>query len=228
VTQIPPTPVVSIVDQGVIANANQVNYGYCALADLKADLSIPAADTTRDTALNLAITAASRAIDHVAHRSFYMLEQPTVRLFYAESYWELLLRGNDIATTANLLLQTDSSDTGTFDQTWVNGTDYILEPYNGLSNGEPWPYTRIRCISNSLLFPIWGRRPRVQITAHWGWPAIPAPIEQACRLWAARIFKRREAPFGVISVGEFGPLRLQSDPDIDELIVPYMLAEGFA
>lgn len=67
------------------------------------------------------------------------------------------------------------------------------------------------------------RLDRVQITARWGWPEVPAAVTQATFIKAARLFQRKDSPQGVAGFGEFGPIRVSTreDPDICQLLMDY-------
>ncbi len=50
----------------------------------------------------------------------------------------------------------------------------------------------------------------------------PGPIVEACIIQAARIFRRKDAPFGVVGTPEIGMVRIVSlDPDVKQMIAPY-------
>jgi hypothetical protein len=49
----------------------------------------------------------------------------------------------------------------------------------------------------------------VQITARWGWPAVPKPVLQAAQIQAVSIFKSADAPLGVAGFGDIGVVRLR-------------------
>ena len=165
-----------------------------------------------------AINAASRSIDQHCRRRFFADSSATARVFRSEG-WDLCYV-DDISTTTGLVVKTDTSDSGTFDTTWA-ASDYELAPINGVSSaGEAWPYEALRAVE-SRRFP-WGRRSTVEVTAVWGWPAVPVSVTEACLLLASRLYRRRQSPEGVVGFGEFGPVRLtRSDADVAELLRPY-------
>ncbi|MDX2921298.1 hypothetical protein PV370_25695, partial [Streptomyces sp. NE06-03C] len=64
----------------------------------------------------------------------------------------------------------------------------------------------------------------VQVTARWGWPAVPDEIVQATLIQAARLYKRKDSPEGVTGSAEWGVVRLsRRDPDVWALIEHYVL-----
>jgi hypothetical protein len=192
-----------------------ITNGYATLTQVKAALRI--SDSTEDALLELAIEAASRAIDGNTGRNFYSSGTAT-RYFTADD--DFVLQTDDLAGTA-ITLQTANNADGVYDVTWATG-DYQLEPLNGNSDGIPWPYTRIRAIGN-YLWPISGGEALVKITGVWGWTATPIAVTQACIIQSSRIYKRLDSPLGVAGFGDLGVMRVTRDldPDVAQLIGTY-------
>lgn len=189
--------------------------------DLKAYLGI--SDSIDDIQLSTAVAATNQAITEHCGRTFdkTALASPTVRLFRPECQWELKV--DDFWETTALIVKTDEGDDGTYETTWTLNTDFILEPINGMRHGQTWPYDKIVAINR--YFPVWNRRPGVQITAAWGWAAIPASVTSAALLIGARLFKRRTSPEGVLNgFQDFGPVRISrnEDPDAFRLLGPFV------
>jgi len=138
---------------------------------------------------------------------------------------------DDISSTA-ITLKTSTLADGVFDVTW-SATDYQLEPTNGILDGLTVPYTRIRAVGD-YLFPTlnanFGSEALVQLTATYGWPAVPEPITQAVIIQASRIFKRYDSPLGVAGFGDLGAIRVTRalDPDVAQLVEPYRRMRMFA
>lgn len=66
---------------------------------------------------------------------------------------------------------------------------------------------------------MWPNLPTVQVTARFGWSAVPYQVNEATILKAASLFKRKDAPFGVAGFNEFGAVRItRKDPDVLELL----------
>lgn len=189
-----------------------VTNGYCTLVQLKGYIDQSGAvtiGTGDDTELEFAINSASRAIDAFCNRRFYLDAQVSARVFVAES--PTLLKVADFSTSTGLVVKTDTVGNGTFDRTWET-TDYQLEPLNGIQEGlEGWPYWRIRAIDDEA-FPV-DTRARVQITAKWGWAAVPDAVLQACLIQSLANFKRKDAPYGVVGFDEYGAARAQVEMD---------------
>lgn len=210
---------------------------YTTLAQLKAALRIT--DTDDDPMLQIAITASSRAIDAHCNRQFGLLAVPTARYYTPRpeevrpsrlhgsltgGYWHrYVVDIDDLMTSTGLVVKTDPDGDGNFDTTLVLDTDFRLAPWNANADGRPW--TRLVPILGpvgftGLWFPNLERS--VQITAQWGWSAIPNEVQQACILQAARLFTRRLAPFGIAGSPDIGTqMRLLAKLDAD---VEVMLA----
>lgn len=183
--------------------------GYVTVRELAAYISHP--DQEEDDALEDAIHSASRAIDDYCGRHFYTSDTATARRYIATDYY--CLKVDDIAVTTDLVVKTDDNNDGTYETTWA-ASDYELDPIDGVVDGIPgWPYTKVHAIG-SYAFPLastGARRFTVQVTARWGWAAVPEPVRQSCLQVASEEFNRRHAPFGVRDTMEFGPIRLSAD-----------------
>jgi hypothetical protein len=188
---------------------------YATVAEVRLRFAID--DEYDDELLEKAIRTASRSIDDCCDRRFYTDTTATPRVYQPDSRWHVTV--DDFWTTEDLDVAIDSTGTGTYDTTLVPG-DYHLRPYNGVIGGrEGWPYNQVRTRSGHQL-PC-GHGPSVQVTAKWGWAAVPHPIREACLLLAAELFKLKDAPFGVAAWGDFGPVRVRDNPKVCALIQPY-------
>ncbi|SNY29034.1 head-tail connector protein [Paractinoplanes atraurantiacus] len=173
-------------------------------------------DDDRDDLILKAIAAASRLIDRRTGRRFYADRVATARTFpvCGQSMYvggEQVLLVDDIATATDLAVATGSTGSWTPVSTWETGPD------NALAYGQP--ITEIRAAAGWI--PATGR---VQITARWGWPAIPEEIAQAAQLLAARLYRRKDSPNGVIGSADWGTIRVsRTDPDVEALIQPFVI-----
>lgn len=202
-----------------------ITNGYITLAELKSYMKPSIGDSSDDTELEYAVEAASRMIDQHCRRRFYADTSATARTYRAE--WVDKIYVDDISTLTGLLVSTDTTDNGTFDRSWTVSTDFEMEPLQAIGpGGETWAYTTIRAVGTSYRFPTGGRRPRVQVTATWGWPAVPDAVRQACFVQSARLFRRAGSPEGVIGgfVSDVGPIRVGTrlDPDVAMLLTGYV------
>ena len=194
---------------------------YVTLAQLKSTLRIT--DTADDAELGYAISAASRAVDHYCRRQFgNTAAPPTARYFSA--YWDhyrsrYVVPVDDLFTTTGLVVKINAADDqATFATTLALDTDLRLSPFNAPEEGRPWT-ALIGAPGSAYTLPT--RERSVEVTARWGWSAVPAVVTQATLIQASRLFKRRDAPFGVAGSPEMGSeLRLldRLDPDVAVLL----------
>lgn len=189
---------------------------YCTTAELKAYLGIT--DTASDTQLADSITTASRGIDHFCGRRFFADTSATARIFVPRD--RVTLKVDDFQSAAGLIVQVDTGDDATF-ATTLTAADYELQPFNNVVDGEPgWPYYRIIYVTST--WPCGNKRAgSVQVTAKWGWAAIPGPVKQACIYLAEETFKMKGSPFGVAASDQFGPIRMRDNPKVMNMLKPY-------
>ena len=198
-----------------------ITNGYATRNQVKAALRIGVGDTLDDDLIDNCVGAASRLIDGYCNRKFWQSGTAS-RIYQAEDSFYCSI--DDIAGTA-ITLKTSSQADGTFDVTW-KVSDYQLEPLNGNLDGLEWSYDKIRAVGD-YLFPTvnanYGEQALVQVTAVFGWPAIPEPVTQATIIQASRIFKRYDSPLGVAGFGDLGAIRVSRylDPDMAQLVEPY-------
>lgn len=156
------------------------------------------------------ITVASRAIDSWCGQSFSPDANATARVF--RPYGSTLCRADPFWTTSGLVIKTDSGDDGLYATTWTSG-DYDLEPFGG-ELGQMWsaPYDTIRAVG-AYWFPMVTKRLRsVQVTAKWGWAAVPDVVAEACEILTVDLWARKDTPFGITqNVAEFAGLRIGRD-----------------
>jgi hypothetical protein len=206
-----------------------ISNGYATRNQVKAALRIGTADTLDDDLIDNCVGAASRLIDGYCNRRFWQTGTAEARVYQAEDSFYCSI--DDIAGTA-LTLKTSSQSDGTFDVTW-KVSDYQLEPLNGNLDGLEWSYDKIRAVGD-YLFPTvnanYGEQALVQVTAVFGWPAVPEPVTQATIIQASRIFKRYDSPLGVAGFGDLGAIRVSRylDPDMAQLVEPYRRMRIFA
>ena len=189
--------------------------GYCTLAQVKAALRLT--DNADDTLLESAIQSASRRIDEECNRWFYKTNQTPVQVYPASIYECGVL--NDIANSS-VTVKIDSVGDGSYTTTWTQGQQYQLEPLNTVITGKP--YRRIVAI-NGYSFPIADDKPLVQVTAQWGWNAIPSDVEQACILLSMRQFARLNAALGVVGFADMAIQVRAVDPDVRDLLQQFII-----
>jgi len=190
---------------------------YATLVELKAYLGIP--DTDEDDQLTDALDSASRGIEQFTNRQFNDAVTATARVYYPEHGCRVEV--DDFHTTTGLVVDTDEGDDGTYETEWAS-TDYQLQPLNGIVDGVTgWPYREIIAVEGRR-FPTCSHRAPVQVTARWGWAAVPAPVKQATLIVAAETFKLSTAPFGVAGFDGFGAVRVRDNPMAARRLAPYV------
>lgn len=193
---------------------------YATLAETKADQSIASGDTISDTILDVAINAASRQIDGYTGRRFWVDGSVVARTYWADDEYNVVT--DDIATTTGLIVKTDTGDDGQFATTLTITTAFILTPLNVSAMVPVHPYEGIQTVSG-YSFAV-SDRPGVQVTAKFGWPAVPDDVKKACIVQSWQLAKSSSAPFGVISFGDTGFMQMRSpmNPQAAALLEPYI------
>jgi len=182
--------------------------GYATLTQIKAYMSI--SDNTDNDLLEDLVESASRSIDRIANRRFYLDSTASARLYRA--YSNIFVFVDDIGTTSSLVVAMDEDGNGTYSKTLTLNTDYILDPLTSQSLNRP--FTQLTMVSNTESWPIFpgitsnGLRPGVQVTARWGWPSVPDDINMACLILTADLYKRKDAPGGILGLGDLGVVRM--------------------
>lgn len=189
---------------------------YATLSELKAYMGIT--DTNADTQLTDALVTASREVDHYCGRRFFADVAATARIFAPRD--SRVLRVDDFQSTSGLIVAIDTGDDATFAKT-LTSADYELQPFNNVVDGEPgWPYYRIVYVTST--WPCTNQREgSVQVTAKWGWAAVPGPVKQAAIYLAEEAYRLKDSPFGVVSGDQFGPIRLRPNQRVLALLDPY-------
>jgi hypothetical protein len=192
---------------------------YASLENLKLALSIT--DTNRDVLLRQALASAARSIDNYTHRRFYLDASTSARTYRPDrrTRWhcdgdELLV--DDIATTTGLIVEVGTA----LGSTWSTVTEYEALPENAVARGVPiTSLLRVRV-------PWTYGQPwtRIRVTARWGWLTVPDVVAQATLLQAARLYRRKDSPEGVLGSAEWGLMRVaRLDPDVKAMLRPLIL-----
>lgn len=191
---------------------------YCNLNELKKQIYPDNldTDTVNDIALQQVITAASRWIDNYCGRRFYSTSADETKTFTPQDGEYLFLPHIDILSVTTL--KTDEDGDRTYETTWAT-TDYDLLP----EDGPPYSYIAV-APQGDYSFP--EHRKAVQIVGLFGYNATnsqPAAVRQACMLLSERLWKRRDAPLGLVANPAGGDIRLidSIDPDVEALLSPY-------
>lgn len=188
---------------------------YVTANELKSFLRIDVADTVDDAQLAFAITAASRAVDLTTKRQFGQAAAAEARIYtprWDGSRCRWVIEIDDLQDATGLTVTTTAGTINLFTK----------QPVNAVVNGKPW--TRLVVDPTAAVIPK-GTENEATVTAKFGWSAVPPTIKQATLLQASRLFKRRDAPFGVAGSPEAGSevrLLARIDPDVAVTLRPYV------
>jgi hypothetical protein len=185
---------------------------YVSRAELKATLGV-GAGTWADDDIDLAIQAATSAVDSMAGRSFGPLVQDSVQEYDADR--SSLVWFNDMAAVSGVAV--DEYGTGSF--VTLAPTDYTLLPRGAPDRGKP--YTSLKLKHSAAVCRL-NAESVVRVTGAAGYAAeVPAEVKLATQILATRLLKRvREAPFGITGLGQDGvAVRIGwQDPDVVMLL----------
>ena len=159
-------------------------------------------------------------VDGICGWRFWQDGSVVAREFYADDLYCCEI-GPGISTTTGLIVKLDEDADGTFETTLTITTDFVLWPLNAADDVPVRPYTEIRLVDN-YAFPLHATgRPGVQVTAKFGWAAVPDWAEKACLIQAGQLFKAKDAAFGYAGANEFGSLRAKTNSIALSLLSPY-------
>jgi hypothetical protein len=208
-----------------------IKNGYVTLDELKAHLlsnSQPAVFTAEaERNMETAIEAVSRLWDATLKTNFYGATE--TRYFTPE--WSDLMYVDDLISVTTF--KTDDDEDGVYETTWAT-TDYWLEPKNARvkpNDRDKRPYRQIRIRkAGDYTFPTkveYG----VEIAGVWGYTngiqsgvptEVPSVVKQGVLLMANRVYRRKDAIFGVAGTPALGvqiiQARIQQDSDIMALM----------
>ena len=189
---------------------------YASVAQLKARLGLADSNTSQDELIADALDTATLAIDRYCGRTFNRDTAASARWFTPGPTG---LETDDFWTTDDLAVTPYLDNTA--QTAWTADTEFRLSPANGVRDGVPgWPYERLDYVyayAPLLWFPGYAR---VQVTAKWGWAAVPADVRSACLILAASELKLKDAPFGIAGFGDYA-VRITNNPAAEAKLRPY-------
>lgn len=148
----------------------------CSLADVRASLELPSADTSRDTLIGTLITAASQAILREVDREFAPATASATRRFRVDDL-TLSLAPFDLRTASSVTLNPETSNPITLTAT----QDYQLLPIGSPSG----TFTSVRF--SSLLTALYASNTvfafgyaLCDISGAWGFATVPVDVNRAC------------------------------------------------
>lgn len=185
-------------------------------------------DTEDNAWLDLAVTAASRAIDRECSkhrfRQFGLLATVETRYFTAQwrdesARWVIEI--DDLMTSVGLVIAIDVDQDDDYEIT-LGTSDYVLRPRSAASLLRPW--TQLAISRSSSAQPMtWPEA--VAVTAKWGWTTVPSTIKQATMILGSRFFQRKDSPFGVKGSPDSDSEEKQifeADPDVCNMLRSYV------
>src|SRR5688572_10954787 len=188
---------------------------YVSATQLKAYLGI--ADTADDTRITDACASISRDIENYCqgHRERQFNDAGSASTREFEPCGGLWLEVDDFSTLTGLVVKYDSAGDGTF-ATTISATNYKAYPLNGRLNAQTWAFYKIKAINHT-----WATSQLYQVTARWGWSAVPAPVYEAAKILGNETFGLQGARFGVAGYDQFGPIRVRDSPMAKSKLNPY-------
>lgn len=191
---------------------------YVTADALKSSLSMDGF-TFADADIAQQLATASRAVDMVCDRRFYLLDPSNDQVRYYTPLRPVTQEIDDLVGLTSLA--TDQDGDGVFETTWELHTDFELAPDNADLDGRPWERIVLKQRSRSQ-FPV-GMPRSVEVTGSFGWTTVPDGVVTLTAILASRLLQRvRMAPFGVVAMGVENAARIvKEDPDL------YMLVRDF-
>ena len=169
-----------------------------------------------DAFLSAALDAAETTVRSTTGRYLAVAGSATARSFVPDG--SAVLRFQDCTSVTSIV------DDGT---ALVAGTDYQLEPINGLNTaGETVPYTQARRLGGTWSNTVEGKA-TVVVTAAWGWAAIPSWAVQATLILARDIVQARDQIGGVAGFDGFGAVRVRENPMVAAILAPHRRVESW-
>ena len=166
-----------------------INQAYATVQEYKA--VVGNSDSAADILIARHLLTCSRLFDREVGQWFGKSDAPVSRIFKAKWTDRLDLDVDEdgcpgIADMTGFAIKVDTDDDGSFadESAWSAG-DFELLPRNAQLGPESRPYTRIETSRSSSKRFVPGNR--VQVTAIWGWPAVPDAVRdeiiELCGIW---------------------------------------------
>lgn len=174
------------------------------LADVRTEMELPVADTSRDTLIGVVITAVSRAIHTYCQREFKTeaASSTATRKFMVPVGSRIIdLNPYDVHSTASLGVTINVEDVGGGTEL-TQGTDYYAMPYGAAANTGT-TYTTIEISRDVAQLHAgqdarrFGFTPVTVHSQHWGFSTVPEDVKRAAILAVSANLDRRLDAFGV-------------------------------
>jgi hypothetical protein len=197
-----------------------ITNGYTTLQAFQDYCNMPTITAAETSTIEQAIEAASRTIDRIANRRFFIDATATARLYRTTDFYTLYV--DDIGSQVGLQVAFDLTGNGTYTDILTLNTDYILDPVTAPQKERP--FTQVTLVgSTTFPLPI-NRRPQVQVTAKFGWylGTPPDDVVEACLILSADYMKRASSVGGVLGLSELGAIRMSPlGRDISAIVRAY-------
>lgn len=168
---------------------------YATVAQYKARAT--KSSSSDDTEIDQVLTAVTRLIERQCGRFFNQDASAVTRLYDGNGRARLYV--DDIATLTGLVVKVDLNgdyDFADADEELTKDTHYWVGPANADKAPEPAPWRFLEVVPDNSRLGIWpDQRRAVQVTAKFGWPAVPAAIREATVLMTREIFDLQQAGF---------------------------------
>ena len=209
-----------------------ITNGYVTIKELQGHLhgnGVPTTFTADDIVnMEFAIEAISRLIDEKCDTTFYAR---TETRYFTPQNSDLLWLDTDLISITTL--KSDEDGNGTYETTWST-SDYWLEPRNArvkTNEEDKKPYRQIRQNPNGS-YAFIKTDYSIEIAGSWGYTdgidgsseptQVPPFVKQAVLLMANRIYRRKDAIFGIAGTPALGVVtvraKIKEDSDIMNLL----------
>lgn len=173
------------------------------------------------------LAAASRQVDKYTGRRFWQDGTVVAREYFADNAY--VVQTDDISTTTGLVVKVDVNGDGTFARTLTISTDFLCFPLNAADDVPAKPFTELRIADPSVsdTFAVPSMRPGVQVTAKFGWAAVPDEVKVATILQAQMLWSAKDARGGILSASVDGFATRMSrflHPQAELLLVDFVRA----
>lgn len=133
-----------------------------------------------DTEIDRTLLSVSRAIDRLLGRGATGFNKDTavvVRRYPPSDSFTNVLFVDDIASKAGMIVKVDDDQDGIAEVTLVETTDFEVMPFNAPFGPEPRPYEYLSLPTPRVSRKSWSVL--TEVTAIYGWPAVPSAIVDA-------------------------------------------------
>jgi hypothetical protein len=163
-----------------------------------------------------ALRTASRAVDTICDRHFYLADASNDQTRYYTPLRPVVLEIDDCVALTSV--QTDQDGDGVFETTLTLHTDFELLPINAALESRPWTHVELKQRSRTF-FPV-GEPRSVQVVGRFGWTTPPDQVITLTSILASRMLERvRTSALGIAGFGVDGAMRIaREDPDVMTLV----------